>query len=829
MLRARATPRATRSRSPGGGTQHDFGYRPASASTRSCTTRGSTASSTTRPAIRPSRVEAGDDARRAGGGAAPNTASGWRSTPPHRSTRRSAASIATNAFGPRRTRYGIAQGPDSSGRRFVRADGALARGGGKVVKNVAGFDLPAAVGRFARHARAASPRATFRLHPLPEARAVVRLHCATARVSAGGVRDAAKSAGSSPPPCVALNVHARAYEALVAFEGFARGRRRAGARVADGAASARRGRRTRSSRRRVRGGARARAHRRAIAREGGAPRRSARARPRAAIAPHAARSDDARSRSIPRSASLSSRTQGERSATSCAALPNARATLERAGGALVLLAALPPRCATEVDVWGAPRRRSRLMRELKARFDPDRRLDRGRFVGGLVSDAATRYVRRPGSSGLRALRLLPAGVPDVRVVGRRDGLAARPHRPDEGRRRRDARARRDGGRALRRVPGLHGVRPCVPVGRSLRPADRTRRGRGSSAYRAHAGRPRVPRADLRALPVSAAAARAVVRALRLRAQRPATAGARQRRPRAAAARVCGSSTRCCRRSPRATLERAAPGARRGHGKRAAASRWWRAACSACSSPTSTRRRCACCRPKASRRPCRRARAVAVRSRCTPAATTRPRRSRASSSPRSSANAADAIVVNAAGCGSTLKEYGALLAGDAQWRDRAARVRGAGARRQRVSRRRSSRSRRARRCELRVAYHDACHLAHAQGIREQPRALLRSIPGSKLVEIPAGDQCCGSAGTTTSFEPRVARRRSASARSTTCSSVRARHSRERQPRLHAADRVAAARARDGVEAAHPIELLDRSIAGRDSRALRVENRAWRFRR
>ncbi|MDY0323674.1 MAG: (Fe-S)-binding protein, partial [Candidatus Carbobacillus sp.] len=48
-------------------------------------------------------------------------------------------------------------------------------------------------------------------------------------------------------------------------------------------------------------------------------------------------------------------------------------------------------------------------------------------------------------------------------------------------------------------------------------------------------------------------------------------------------------------------------------------------------------------------------------------------------------------------------------------------------------------------ETRVVYHDACHLAHAQGVREQPRRLLRSIPGLELQEMPESDHCCGSAG------------------------------------------------------------------------------------
>ena len=54
--------------------------------------------------------------------------------------------------------------------------------------------------------------------------------------------------------------------------------------------------------------------------------------------------------------------------------------------------------------------------------------------------------------------------------------------------------------------------------------------------------------------------------------------------------------------------------------------------------------------------------------------------------------------------------------------------------------------------LRVAYHDACHLAHAQRVRTQPRQLLSTIPELELLEIPDGDQCCGSAGTYNLFEP-----------------------------------------------------------------------------
>jgi glycolate oxidase iron-sulfur subunit len=112
---------------------------------------------------------------------------------------------------------------------------------------------------------------------------------------------------------------------------------------------------------------------------------------------------------------------------------------------------------------------------------------------------------------------------------------------------------------------------------------------------------------------------------------------------------------------------------------------------------------------------------------------------------------DAIIINAAGCGSTLKEYGQLLRDDPQRAERAAEFSAAvkdineflGAI-EPVAPRRA--------IPLRVAYHDACHLAHAQGIREQPRALLCSIPGLELLEIPHGDKCCGSAGVYNLFEP-----------------------------------------------------------------------------
>lgn len=115
-----------------------------------------------------------------------------------------------------------------------------------------------------------------------------------------------------------------------------------------------------------------------------------------------------------------------------------------------------------------------------------------------------------------------------------------------------------------------------------------------------------------------------------------------------------------------------------------------------------------------------------------------------------------VVANAAGCGSAMKDYGALFAAendDATTQSAqafAGRVRdlsevlaelGSVAARHPLP--------------LRVAYHDACHLGHAQGVRSQPRQLLREIPGLEIVEIPDAAICCGSAGVYNILHPEPA--------------------------------------------------------------------------
>ena len=105
---------------------------------------------------------------------------------------------------------------------------------------------------------------------------------------------------------------------------------------------------------------------------------------------------------------------------------------------------------------------------------------------------------------------------------------------------------------------------------------------------------------------------------------------------------------------------------------------------------------------------------------------------------------DHVVVNAAGCGSAIKDYGHLLRDDPEWSERAQVL---ASRARDVHELLASVAPRARRgpVELKVAYHDACHLAHAQGVRSQPRQLLRTIPGLELVEPKEWELCCGSAG------------------------------------------------------------------------------------
>ncbi|MEU5878488.1 heterodisulfide reductase-related iron-sulfur binding cluster [Spirillospora sp. NPDC047279] len=171
---------------------------------------------------------------------------------------------------------------------------------------------------------------------------------------------------------------------------------------------------------------------------------------------------------------------------------------------------------------------------------------------------------------------------------------------------------------------------------------------------------------------------------------------------------------------------------------------------------------------------------------------------------------DVIVVNAAGCGSAMKEYVKLLADEPDWasraealsaktRDFAEFVAELGPRAER------------RPVPATVAYHDACHLSHAQGIRSQPRALLAGIPGLEVREIADPEVCCGSAGTYNILQPEAAAelgdRKASGVRATGAELLVAAN-----PGCSMQIATALARGGTRIAVAHTAEVLDASLRG-----------------
>jgi glycolate oxidase iron-sulfur subunit len=175
--------------------------------------------------------------------------------------------------------------------------------------------------------------------------------------------------------------------------------------------------------------------------------------------------------------------------------------------------------------------------------------------------------------------------------------------------------------------------------------------------------------------------------------------------------------------------------------------------------------------------------------------------------------ADWVVVGAAGCGAHLKEYGDLL-GSEEATAFSARVRdlmefldeqgveppadGPGDA-----------------TAIRVAYHDACHALRAQRIKEQPRAVLRRIPGIEVVDIPDGDRCCGAAGLYNVLEPemsdRLMEQKAASIGATEATIVVSAN-----PGCTMQIAAGLRNAGRRLEVLHPVELLDRAYAASDAR-------------
>jgi glycolate oxidase iron-sulfur subunit len=181
---------------------------------------------------------------------------------------------------------------------------------------------------------------------------------------------------------------------------------------------------------------------------------------------------------------------------------------------------------------------------------------------------------------------------------------------------------------------------------------------------------------------------------------------------------------------------------------------------------------------------------------------------------------DAIITNAAGCGSTLKEYTHLFSGEDGDSERSQREKN------RLSAELAAKftakvrdvtefladlglSAPLRELKLRVTYQDSCHLLHGQKIREAPRQLIRAIPGVELVEMPLADHCCGSAGvynvTQTKASLEILAEKMKNARSTSASAIVTANP-GCMLQLRAGSKLHAT----GQEVLHVVELLDRAM-------------------
>jgi len=177
---------------------------------------------------------------------------------------------------------------------------------------------------------------------------------------------------------------------------------------------------------------------------------------------------------------------------------------------------------------------------------------------------------------------------------------------------------------------------------------------------------------------------------------------------------------------------------------------------------------------------------------------------------------DTIVINAAGCGSTMKEYGHLLRNDPEYAERAKVF---AAKCKDISEVLAELEPRAPRhpLALRVAYHDSCHLQHAQGISSQPRQVLKTIPKLEILEIADAAICCGSAGIYNLVQPDTAAQLG-DMKVKNCLSTGADLVVSANPGCLVQISSALKRAGKRVPVLHMIELMDAAIQGTPSKEL-----------
>ncbi|HKH09841.1 MAG TPA: heterodisulfide reductase-related iron-sulfur binding cluster [Rubrobacter sp.] len=171
---------------------------------------------------------------------------------------------------------------------------------------------------------------------------------------------------------------------------------------------------------------------------------------------------------------------------------------------------------------------------------------------------------------------------------------------------------------------------------------------------------------------------------------------------------------------------------------------------------------------------------------------------------------DNIIINAAGCGSTLKEYGYLLRDDPEYAERASAF---AEKVMDVTEFIQDLGPVAERNPLPVAaaYHDACHLAHAQGVRKQPRQTLKQIPGVEVREIKEAEICCGSAGIYNMVEPEPATELG-DRKAKNVLNTGARMIVTSNPGCMLQIQASLKRMGHSMPMAHPMEVLDASIRG-----------------
>ena len=173
---------------------------------------------------------------------------------------------------------------------------------------------------------------------------------------------------------------------------------------------------------------------------------------------------------------------------------------------------------------------------------------------------------------------------------------------------------------------------------------------------------------------------------------------------------------------------------------------------------------------------------------------------------------ETVVVNSAGCGSSMKDYAELLRDDPSYTERAGRFASTDRDNSELLAELGTVAER-HPLPVTIAYHDACHLAHAQGVRAQPRALLTAIPGLELREIADPEICCGSAGVYNLLNPEPARelgdRKTRHVLATGAALLVTAN-----PGCLMQVAASARRLGETVALAHTIEVLDASIRGLD---------------